>query len=186
MNYLILVNKQNILKEEIIDLKRCYIINDFETSENIYVEKKTYRHFLRLRRHLLKLKINISVSSCYRSFKEQQDIINRYTKKYGKDYATQYVAKVGESEHHTGLCMDIAIKFGEKYLYENEDLEKKTKEFNIIHALLYKYGFILRYPIDKKNITGYNYEPWHIRYVGKRVAKDIYKNNITLEEYLNK
>lgn len=186
MDYLILVNKQNILKEEIINFKKCYKVKDFETNEDIYVEKKTYRYFLRLRRRLLKFKIDIAISSCYRSFKEQQDIIDRYIIKYGKDYVNQYVAVVGASEHHTGLCMDIAIKQEDKYIYENEDLEKRTKEFNIIHSLLYKYGFILRYPKDKENITGYNYEPWHIRYVGKRVAKYIYENNITLEEYLNK
>ena len=184
MDYLMLVNKQNIIKEEVIDLKKCYKIKDFETNKDVYVEKKTYRHFLRLRKCLLKHKIDIAISSSYRSFKAQQDIIDRYTIKYGKDYVKQYVANVGASEHHTGLCMDIALKDGNKYIYENEDLEKRKKEFYMIHSLLYKYGFILRYPKDKENITGYNYEPWHIRYVGKRAAKYIYKNNITLEEYL--
>jgi D-alanyl-D-alanine carboxypeptidase len=63
---------------------------------------------------------------------------------------------------------------------------KETEIFKIIHKALAKYGFILRYPKGKEDITGYSYEPWHIRYVGVKYAKEIYKKAITLEEYLSK
>jgi len=186
MNYLILVNKQNALKEEIIDFKKCYKTKDFENKLDVYVEKKTYIHFLKLKNKLLKDNIEINISSAYRSFERQQEIIDRYTSKYGKEQLNQYVAKVGESEHHTGLCIDIVIKYNNKFMFGYEEFEKKEEYYSLIHSLLYKYGFILRYPKGKESITEYNYEPWHIRYVGKKVAEYIYKNNLTLEEYLKK
>ena len=67
----------------------------------------------------------------------------------------------------------------------NDDYNKfqKSKEFNWMENNAYKYGFILRYPKDKERITGFKYEPWHYRYVGKKIAKYLYENNLTLEEY---
>lgn len=186
MNYLLLANKQNKLNEEIIDFKKCYKTKDFENNLDVYVEKKTYINFLRLKNRLLKNNIDIAISSGYRSFERQQEIIDRYTNKYGKEQLNLYVANVGESEHHIGLCIDIVTKFNNKYMLGYEEFDKKEEYYDIIHSLLHKFGFILRYPKDKENITGYNYEPWHIRYVGKKSAKYIYENSLTLEEYLNK
>jgi D-alanyl-D-alanine carboxypeptidase len=70
------------------------------------------------------------------------------------------------------------------FVRDDDKLFAYENVFKKIHNVLYKYGFILRYPENKENITGYNYEPWHIRYVGLEVSKTIYDNNITLEEYL--
>ena len=69
---------------------------------------------------------------------------------------------------------------------DSDELFNKEDIYLVIHKYLHKFGFILRYPKDKEDITGYNYEPWHIRYVGKEVASIIYNNNITLEEYVLK
>ena len=105
----------------------------------------------------------------------------------GMDYVKKYVAPPGYSEHHTGLVIDISIINKDKLICDNEDMIAQQKLFSKIHKQLPKYGFILRYPKDKEDITGYNYEPWHLRYVGsKKIAKEIMDNNLTLEEYLKK
>ena len=105
--------------------------------------------------------------------------------KYGKDYVNKYVAPIKTSEHHTGLALDIALVIDGKKYYENDDLFKYEDIYLEIHKHLSEFGFILRYPKYKVKITGYDYEPWHIRYVGMK-AEEIYKNNLTLEEYIGK
>lgn len=117
-------------------------------------------------------------NSGYRSYKFQEQLYKNKVKLQGKEYADAYVAKPGFSEHQTGLCIDITNK--DKYFVEG------TKEADWLSSNCYKFGFIIRYPKDKKSITGIEYEPWHIRYVGLEAAKYIYYNGITLEEYLGK
>ena len=108
----------------------------------------------------------------------------KFSKLYGQEYADKTVAPVGCSEHHTGLAIDIGLKIDNKKIYDNEELMAHESILLEIHSYLQNYGFILRYPKGKEYITGYPYEPWHIRYVGKFVAKIIENNNYTLEEYL--
>lgn len=117
-------------------------------------------------------------NSGYRSYKLQEKVYNSRVKSEGRKLADAYVAKPGSSEHQTGLCIDVT----------NEDryLVKGTKEADWLAENCYKFGFIVRYPYGRKNITGIEYEPWHIRYVGKEAAKYIYDNGITLEEYLER
>jgi D-alanyl-D-alanine carboxypeptidase len=117
-------------------------------------------------------------NSGYRSYKSQEKTLNNRVKEEGKKLAAAYVAKPGSSEHQTGLCIDMTNK--DKYFVSG------TKEANWLAKNCYKFGFIIRYPAGKKNITGIEYEPWHIRYVGKTAAKYIYDKRITLEEYLKK
>ncbi|MBQ1805909.1 MAG: M15 family metallopeptidase, partial [Oscillospiraceae bacterium] len=92
------------------------------------------------------------------------------TVKYGTDYVKAYVAVPGYSEHHTGLAIDLYL--------ESPDVWAK------IHAKLADCGFILRYPQGKEAVTGYAYEPWHIRYVGVETAREITARGLALEEYL--
>lgn len=115
-------------------------------------------------------------NSGYRSYKSQKDTYKNRVKSEGKAQADAYVAKPGFSEHQTGLCIDITNK--DRYFV------KGTKEADWLEENCYRFGFIIRYPYNKKNITGIEYEPWHIRYVGEKAAKYIYDNKITLEEYL--
>lgn len=115
-------------------------------------------------------------NSGYRSYKSQKDVYASRIKSDGKKLADAYVAKPGFSEHQTGLCIDITNK--------SCNFVKGTKEADWLAENCYKFGFIIRYPYEKQNITGIEYEPWHIRYVGKEAAKYIYDNRITLEEYL--
>lgn len=117
-------------------------------------------------------------NSGYRSYETQENTYNNRVKSQGQKLADEYVAKPGFSEHQTGLCIDITNK--RKYFVQG------TKEANWLAKNCYRFGFILRYPKEKKSITGIEYEPWHIRYVGKTAAKYIYDNKITLEEYLGK
>ena len=113
--------------------------------------------------------------SGFRSYETQKVLYNSYVAVDGVEVADTYSARPGHSEHQTGLAFDV----GElDYGYGDTAAGSWLRE----HA--YEYGFIIRYLKGKENITGYNYEPWHIRYVGANVATEIYNRGITLEEYL--
>lgn len=121
--------------------------------------------------------INYLGTSGYRSCKSQKEIYYNRVKSQGLKKANEYVAKPGTSEHQTGLCIDLT----------NEDrwFVEVTKEAKWLKENAHKFGFILRYPKGKEDITGKKFEPWHIRYVGEDIAKYIYENNLTLEEYVD-
>lgn len=121
--------------------------------------------------------INLNIRSGFRSYNTQVSLYNNYVKRDGKTAADTYSARAGHSEHQTGLAADI------------NSLEQSfinTKEGKWLNENCYKYGFIIRYPKGKEDITGYIYEPWHIRYVGTDISSKLYNNGnwITLEEYL--
>ena len=103
-------------------------------------------------------------------------------KRQGLEHTTKYSATPGFSEHQTGLAIDVSADSVNNRLDESfgDSTEGKWLAENA-----HLYGFIIRYPKDKTKITGYSYEPWHIRYVGKPLAKYIYENNLCLEEYYN-
>ncbi|MGE7911528.1 M15 family metallopeptidase [Lysinibacillus xylanilyticus] len=120
--------------------------------------------------------------SGYRSFEYQTTLYNNYAKRDGQAAADRYSARPGYSEHQTGLAFDIGEK-GKDDLWLTEEFgETPAGQWLFTHAQ--DYGFILRFPQNKEDITGYMYESWHYRYVGVDIAKDIKKQNITLEEYL--
>lgn len=185
-DYLVLVNKYSKLPDdweksvELVDVKNAW-------DEDIKVEKEAYENYKKLKQELKKEGVNIELDSVYRSVKEQQELWDEWSKdpEKGIEYVKKYVATPGYSEHHTGLAIDICLKKDGKLVYENDDMISDRKTFAKIHKKLSKYGFILRYLENKDDITGYAYEPWHLRYVGsKNVAKEIMNKNITLEEYL--
>lgn len=119
--------------------------------------------------------LNIPLVSGYRSFETQKKLYGNYVKRDGEKIANTYSAKPGESEHQTGLSFDVG---------KVDSSFANTKEAKWIDENAYLYGFIVRYPKNKTNITGYIYEPWHIRYLGKKTAKMVYESKLTLEEYL--
>ncbi len=185
MNCFVLVNKENKIKDKYYEnLKLVDTLNVLD--EKIKVEEETYKAYLELKKFLEEKDIIIGIDTSYRDEKEQQEIWDDFLEKKGLDYCNNYVAPVGYSEHHTGLAIDISLKKDGKFLIDNGDLFKYDDEFKKIHPYLKEFGFILRYPLGKESITGYNYEPWHIRYVGTVAANIIYENNLTLEEYLTK
>lgn len=122
--------------------------------------------------------VKIYPGSGYRSEDTQRSIYNRYVKTDGVKKADTYSARPGHSEHETGLAIDITTGNG-----RIDDSFIDTPQDKWLRENAYKYGFILRYPSDKVDITGYKYESWHYRYVGEDVAKIIYDNNLTYEEY---
>lgn len=119
---------------------------------------------------------NISSSySGFRSFDTQAGLYQNYVNRYGKAEADTFSARAGYSEHQTGLAFDL--------LHGDGTLVENSNEVNWIAQNAHKYGFIVRYKAGKEHITGYQAEPWHIRYVGSN-ATDIYNSGLTLEEYL--
>lgn len=183
MKYKVLVNKEHKIKENYLSKIELITIKNID-NEDIQIEKETYNAYQKLEKFLKTKNIIIGISSAYRSKEYQQEIYDSFVKDYGKDYADKFVAPVGCSEHHTGLAIDINIKVNGAWPKDNYELMKQENMFKTIHKYLSTYGFILRYPDEKEDITGYPYEPWHIRYTGEIVAKIIESNNYTLEEYL--
>ncbi|KTD83928.1 M15 family metallopeptidase [Paenibacillus etheri] len=118
--------------------------------------------------------------SAYRSKETQTRLFNRYVKKDGEELARTYSAVPGYSEHQTGLAIDVSGSDG-KCAAESCFGGTKEAEWLAQHAT--EYGYIIRFPEGKQDITGYKYEPWHIRYVGKDIATYIADEGITLEEY---
>lgn len=124
----------------------------------------------------LKDNIKLWIASGYRSYDTQDELYNDYVKIDGKEKADTYSARPGYSEHQTGLAMDLNIV---------DSSFEGTPEAIWLENNSYKYGFIIRYPKGKEDITGYKYEPWHVRYLGIDLAKSVYDSGLTLEEYLN-
>lgn len=190
IDYLVLVNKENKLpdtwEEELQITSTTNSIGD-----EVQVESTAYEEYLKLKdeveKELADQKVVLELDSAYRSTAAQQEIWDDFTEKYGEDYVKKYVAVPGYSEHHTGLALDLYFNIDGKDIVENEDLVQYPEIWDAIHEKLAEHGFILRYLEGKEEITGYGYEPWHIRYVGSpEVAKEITDKGIVLEEYLGK
>ena len=122
------------------------------------------------------LGLNIWIQSGYRSYEAQKGLYDKYVSRDGKLAADTYSARPGHSEHQTGYAFDLNTI---------TDAFSNTDEGKWVNENAYKYGFIIRYPKGKEDITGYKYESWHLRYVGKELAEKLYNNGdwITMEEY---
>ena len=133
---------------------------------------------------------DIKVTSAYRPYSYQEELFKGYVAEYKRDYgmsqaeaeaeAAKTSARPGASEHQSGLCVDFVT---DKYPSLTEEFEK-SDEFKWLSKNAYKFGFILRYPKGHEEITGYSYEPWHYRFVGREAATEIYNSGLTLEAYL--
>ena len=120
--------------------------------------------------------LNIYIASGYRSYNYQVNVYNRYVKSDGAAVADTYSSRPGNSEHQTGLCFDLNTI---------EDIFQYTNEGKWVNDNCYKYGFCIRFPKGKDSATGYQYESWHLRYVGVDLATKLYNNGdwLSLEEY---
>ena len=172
----ILVNKYNYLDEN-------YIPDNLEKIDLKYARSGmklvdyAKDSFESLAKDAKKEGLNIMATSSYRSYNYQVDLYNKYAEKDGYSNADTYSARPGFSEHQTGLAVDV---YDGNLAYT--DFEQ-TKEFTWMQKHAQDYGFILRFPKDKEKETGYEYESWHYRYVGKEMAKDIKEKDMTFEEY---
>ena len=182
MTNTLLINKENKIKESYYKRVKFVTIKDLENND-MQIEEETYNQFLKLQEFLKTIGIEVGIDSAYRSEERQLELYHEFIEMYGKEYADKIVAPVGTSEHHTGLAIDLALFANGEYLDADIVHEDQEPIFKELHKHLKDYGFILRYPEGKEHITGYPYEPWHIRYVGEFVSKIIYENNYTLEEY---
>lgn len=145
----------------------------------------------------------ICVTSGYRSYTYQEWLFNYYiedekakdptlTHDEAEKIVLGYSARPGTSEHHTGLCVDLWVSpdmrelenYGREGKYSDDVGFAETEAFEWLQNNAYKFGFILRFPENKTDITGYNYESWHYRFVGVPAASEIHEKQITLEEYL--
>lgn len=132
-------------------------------------------HFEDLRHAAADDDIIIYLSSGFRSYETQRQLYNGYVNTYGQAVAETFSARPGYSEHQTGLAIDCNIV---------NDSFIGTPEAEWLEEHCHEYGFIIRYPKGKESVTGYKYEPWHIRYVGEYLAEQLHNSGLTLEEYL--
>ena len=176
LGYGILVNKYHCLPEK-------YAPDDVVSMSSQYaypgnsIRKEVYEAFKEMSAAAKGEKITLIVNSSYRDYKTQKEIYDDYADKNGKEYADKFAARPDFSEHQTGLALDIFTPgFGMKTF-------GNTDAFKWLLNNSYKFGFILRYPENKENITGYAYEAWHYRYLGKDLAKKVYESGLTFDEY---
>ena len=178
------IGKNNILVNKYYYLDKNYVPDNLEPISKVYalsgmkLVSEAKDSFEEMAKAASEEDLSIVAMSTYRSYDYQIDLYNRYKRQDGIEKADSYSGRPGHSEHQTGLAVDVYD--GELNYTEFE----KTNEFNWMQEHAHEYGFILRFPKDKVDETGYVYESWHYRYVGKDIAKYIKENNITLEEYI--
>lgn len=176
---LILVNASNPIPEN-------YNVDLTELKNGVCVDSRIYPDLQLMFDDARNEGIYPVVGEGYRTYEEQADMMRSKINSYinegyslgeAEDLAEDYVAKPGTSEHELGIALDINA---DKTLCSNEEV------YDWLYENAYRYGFVLRYPSGKENITGIDYEPWHYRYVGHEAAEEIYNSGLTLEEYLDK
>ena len=191
--YLILANKENPLGKD-------YKPANLTKLECKISKEDTDGHYLRedaaMALYAMMLEMSISgindvcVTSSYRSYANQSWLFGYYKEKHMSEGMTEeeaeaatlvYSARPGTSEHQTGLCVDFTT---DSIGGTVDDKFESTAAFKWLSENAYKYGFILRYPKDKTNVTGYKYESWHYRFVGRTAAVEIHEMGVCFEEYL--
>lgn len=146
-------------------------------SPGLQLDIETYAHFQEMYAAALAADYQLYVTSAYRDYDDQVTVFDGYMMRMGEADALEYAAKPGFSEHQTGYALDIFVPGATIDSFQDHPAAHWLAE----HA--HEYGFILRYPEGKENITGYNYEAWHYRYVGAEAANIIYDQGLTYEEY---
>jgi zinc D-Ala-D-Ala carboxypeptidase len=183
-NILALVNKYNYLPSDYApkDLVRPKVAFSFgnEDIEKAHMRKVAADALAKMFNDAKKDGVILYAASGYRSYTRQMSVFKDEIASSGQKEADQAVAIPGSSEHQTGLAMDITCQ-KEQFLLTDHFADDKEGKWLMDNA--HKYGFILRYPKDKINITHYEYEPWHYRYVGTNAANVMYQHHWTLEEY---
>ena len=178
---LVLVNKLHAVSESYEPIDMAPVDGSLSTNQGLYFKREAYKAYLKMLEAAKNDGIEFVICSAYRSYSTQKSIYNGYVSRNGADYANTISAYPGRSEHHTGWAVDVtSASMG----YDLKQNFIEYPEGIWINNHCSEYGFIIRYPKGKTGITGYSYEPWHLRYVGVDVAKEITEKGLTLEEYL--
>ena len=199
-DYLVLVNKENKLPDDweaVIELEDAKNTipegvelnqnNEYLATDVFKVEKKALAAFRAMQADLEKDGIIILLDSTYRPVARQEELWKEFEEEYGLEYTQKYVAVPGYSEHHTALAIDVCLIKDGVIINDNDQMIAEKEIFAEIHKRLADFGFILRYPEGKEDVTGYGFEPWHFRYIDSpEIAKEIMENGLTLEDYLSK
>ena len=174
---LIIANKLSYLgdyvPDDLVNVDGGYCMQD-----GVMLKSEAYEHLKQMFEAAREEDYYFYISTAYRSYDFQKALYDSYLLKDSAEVVDSYSSRPGFSDHQTGLACDIGMP-GYKF-----EMFTDTDECRWLHENAYKYGFILRYPEGKENITKYKYESWHFRYVGVEVSTYIYENNITLEEYV--
>lgn len=174
---LILVNKFYTVDENYEPNDLVTIKNWYAYGENQLMREEAYQAFISMYNAAKEKDLKLIINSAYRPYSEQKEIYDEYLSWYGQEYTDALAAHPGSSEHQTGLAIDVMTPG-----YNSKTFDT-SKEFEWLQDNAYLYGYILRYPKNLEYLTGYDYESWHYRYVGKDVAEFIHNNNITYDEY---
>lgn len=170
-----LVNKHYVLEEDFTPSDLVEFDSKYTNGEVQKGSREAVVAFSKMYEAAKKEGLGLVINSSYRSYKEQEALCAYYKELYGDGYVNRYVAFPGYSEHQTGLAFDIGST--------TSNIFAQSEEYTWMLDNAYKYGFILRFTNKKMSYTGFRSEPWHYRYVGKKIAKYIYENNISYEEY---
>ena len=188
--YLLLANKQNPLERDYTpsDLKSLEINPNSNRDMKLRKDAATALSAMILAMRADGI-TDVFVTSAHRSYSYQEKLFEGYvqqhmddgmTREQAEEEALRYSARPGTSEHQTGLCLD----FMTTQMSDLDESFEDTSAFRWLSSNAHKYGFILRYPSNKVDTTGYKYEPWHYRFVGRSAATEIYESGLCLEEYL--
>lgn len=181
----VLVNKKRSLPDNYIpnDLVDVEVLHKVEKPESKMLRKEASDALSKLFTDAKSKGFEFWAVSGYRSYDRQVYLFNNYAKKHGEEQANRFSAKPGQSEHQTGLTMDVSI---ESLNYDLVEELGETPEGKWLAGNAHKFGFIIRYPKGTEHITGYQYEPWHIRYLGKELATKVFESKLTYDEYCEK
>lgn len=186
----LLVNKENLLDENYIPDSLVDIAKLVSSTKNeIYLQQEAAENYMQMIEAMKADGISLAAVSGYRTYQYQRNLYinktNYYKKYYPEDEAMikagMVVAPPGASEHQTGLAVDVSVS---SIGYALDGRFQDTMAYNWLKENGYKYGFIIRYPEEKREITNIIFEPWHLRYVGQPIAEEIYAKGVCLEEYI--
>lgn len=180
-----LVNKKRGLPSNYIpsDLVNINVPMKIERPESRMLRKVASEALTELFNEAYSNGLKLYAASGYRSYITQVNLFKSYAEKHGEEAANRFSAKPGHSEHQTGLTMDVTSESVDFDLVEEfgETIEGKWLNENV-----HRFGFIIRYPKGTEKITGYIYEPWHLRYLGVDLATSVFESKLTYDEYWEK
>lgn len=181
----VLVNKEHSLNEDyvpedLVTIEVPYVIDNPEVNQ---LRANASTQLSNIFEAALENDIELKARSGYRSYSTQVNLYTNYVENHGQEAADRFSARPGTSEHQTGLAMDITSEEVNNQLTE-DFINVSSGQWLSENA--HQFGFIMRYPEGKEEITGYQYEPWHYRYVGEEIATYIYENEITYEEFVER